>query len=320
MAYEERPFPDFSWSQSRRSTFRECPRKYYWQYYGAHNGWFEDAEPTARTAYRLKQIKSFHEFLGGVIHDLAADAVRGARGGERPLSVDELVTAGRQLLNRAYAQSKRLKDWKRRPKALSMFFDFYYGDGPSKHLIERISEKLHTCLRNLPESQSYRDALQAPYVEVKEVDRGPEFFTLRGHTIYAQPDLLYRTGDGVYHVVDWKTGQEDRDLHPLQLRTYALYVTSRSDLEPGPIEGRLEYLFTGTSETVDLDEDAIASEEQGILDSIAMMQTYLANPDTNEPRPVEAFPLRDDTSDCRYCKFFEFCEEAIEGAELSGPF
>ncbi|HEX9691711.1 MAG TPA: PD-(D/E)XK nuclease family protein [Gemmatimonadales bacterium] len=320
MAFEVRPFPDFSWSQSRRSMFRECPRKYYWQYYGSHNGWTDEADELARAAYRLKQVKSFHEFLGGVVHDLAADAIRGARGGERPLSAEELITAGRQLLNRAYAQSKRLKDWKRRPKSLTMFHEFYYGDGPPKSLIERIKEKLVTCLQNLLESQSYREALQAPYVEVKEVDRGPEFFTLRGHTVYAQPDLLYRAGDGVYRVVDWKTGQEDEDLHPLQLRTYALYVTSRADLKPGPIAGRLEYLFTGNAEAVELGEPAIREEEQEILDSIAMMRTYLADPDTNEARPLEAFPLREDTSHCRYCKFFELCQVEIEGAEASGPF
>ena len=43
MAFEIRAYPDFSWSQSRRSTFRECPRKYFWHYYGSHNGWLDEA-------------------------------------------------------------------------------------------------------------------------------------------------------------------------------------------------------------------------------------------------------------------------------------
>lgn len=316
--YEPRERPEFSWSQSRRGTFQECPRKYYWQYYGSHNGWFDDADEVARRAYRLKQIRSFYEFLGGVIHELASRAILEVRGGGRPLSADELVAMGRDALNRGYAQSKRRKDWERRPRALTMFHDFYYAKGPSQETIDRIRDRLVVCVRNLLVSQSYREALAAPFVEVKEVEEGPHKFELEGYTIYAQPDLLYRTGDGVHHVVDWKTGQEE-DLHQLQLRTYGLYVRSREALGDGPIVGRLEYLFRGTGESVPLTEDDLAEERKSILDSIQAMQRYLADPTANAAREKEAFPLREDTSDCRYCKFYELCEEEIEGT-VSGPF
>jgi hypothetical protein len=53
MAFEVHPYPEFSWSQSRRSTFRECPRKYFWTYYGSHNGWLREAPAEARAAWRL---------------------------------------------------------------------------------------------------------------------------------------------------------------------------------------------------------------------------------------------------------------------------
>ena len=319
MAFEYREFPEFSWSQSRRSTFRQCPRQYYWQYYGAHNGWYEDADETARQAYRLKKITSFPEFLGSVIHDLAADTIRNVRGGGSPYTADELLQIGRDKLNRAYAQSKRRKDWSRRPNQLTMFHDFYYGKGPSRDVIDRTRDRLLACVTNLLEALSYREALEAPFVEVKEVDQGPQFFLLDEYTIYAQPDLLYRTGDGTYHVVDWKTGQEDAETHALQLRTYALYVRSRDDLEMSGIEGRIEYLFKGTSTSFPIGDAEIDEERRGIVDSIAMMQKYLVDPEANEARARESFPLREDTSDCRYCRFFEMCEVEIAGA-TTGPF
>ena len=318
MAFEYREHPEFSWSQSRRGTFRQCPRQYYWQYYGAHNGWYDDADETARTAYRLKKLTSFFEFVGGAIHELAADAINGARGGERPLTAEELFQAGRDKLNRAYAQSKRLKDWKRRPNRVTMFHDFYYGTGPSKGMIDKIRDRLRVCSENLLESESYRAAVQAPFVEVKEVDRGPEFFMRDGYTIWAQPDLLYRTGDGEFHVVDWKTGRAD-ETHALQLRTYGLYVQSREDLEPAAITGRLEYLLNGSGEMVPLKQEDLEAEEREIRDSIAMMQKYVADTSTNEARSKDEFPLRDDTSECRYCKYYELCEDEIAGA-VAGPF
>ena len=119
---------------------------------------------------------------------------------------------------------------------------------------------------------------------MKEVDRGPEFFMLDGHTIWAQPDLLYRTGDGEYHVVDWKTGQAD-ETHPLQLRTYGLYVQSRADLESTSIVGQLEYLLKGNGVAVPLGTAELEAEEREIRDSIAMMQKYLVDTGTNEARP-----------------------------------
>ena len=200
-----------------------------------------------------------------------------------------------------------------------MFHDFYYGKGPSPELIDRIRTKLRTCITNLFAAQSYREAVQAPFVEVRGVDEETRTFPIDGVPVYAQPDLLYRTGDGMYHVVDWKSGEEDEDLHPLQLRTYALYVRNRADLDTGPIRGRLEYLFKGTAETVPIDDADLVNEQRGVVDSVAMMRKYLVDSATNQPRGREAFPLRDDTSDCRYCKFFELCEEEIEGA-VSGPF
>ena len=82
MAFEIRPHPDFSWSQSRRSTFRECPRKYYWQYYGSHNGWLDEATDEARRAWRLKKITNLYMVLGTIVHELAADTIlRAARRG-----------------------------------------------------------------------------------------------------------------------------------------------------------------------------------------------------------------------------------------------
>ena len=77
MAFEIRAYPDFSWSQSRRSTFRECPRKYYWHYYGSHNGWLDEATAEARQAWRLKKITNLYMVLGTIVHELAAEAVLG---------------------------------------------------------------------------------------------------------------------------------------------------------------------------------------------------------------------------------------------------
>ena len=51
---------EFSWSKSRDETFRECHRKYYFQYYGYWNGWKENADQRVRLTYVLKKLQTRH--------------------------------------------------------------------------------------------------------------------------------------------------------------------------------------------------------------------------------------------------------------------
>ncbi len=317
MAFEIEPFPEFSWSQSRRSTFRECPRRYFWQYYGSHNGWLAESPEEARLAWRLKKITNLHMALGSVVHEIAASAVQRARGGGAAPTPAQLVEEGRTRLNRIWVQSQRREEWERAPNRIPMLMEFHRGTGPGRDLIERIRDRLHACLRNLPSAESFREALEAPQVEVKEIDR-LDFVELEGVKVYAQPDLLYRVGDA-WRIVDWKTGARGEGYVP-QLRTYAVYLRERTDLPRGPVIGRLEYLESGDSVTVPITDRDIADERGRILASVENMREYLANPARNEPKPRESFPLAEDTRHCPRCNFYELCEDELAMRGETGPF
>jgi hypothetical protein len=311
------PYPEFAWSQSRRRVFQECPRKYYWQYYGHWKGWEADADEQRRLAYRLGKMQSLHIVVGAIVHGFAARTILDVRGGKRQPAPGELLDEGRQELNQAWVDSQKKAAWEASPKWRTMLHEFYYGTGPSQRTVESIREKLSSCIEHFLACESYRAAIAAPFVEVREVDVPMASFDLDGFKVYGQPDLVYRTGDGVYHIVDWKTGREE-DLHLDQLRVYALYI--RSKWQGGPIEGCLEYLLEGTREVASIDDDAMALQKRDTLDSIAGMQGYLRDRDTNEARSKGDFPLSSDLSVCRYCNFYELDEAEIKEAEPIGPF
>jgi CRISPR/Cas system-associated exonuclease Cas4 (RecB family) len=317
MAFEVHPYPEFSWSQSRRSMFRECPRRYFWNYYGAHNGWLRDAPEEARTAWRLKKISNLHMTLGNVVHDVAAEAIQRVRGGGDVPSGPELIEAGRSRMNRAWQQSRQREDWERNPGRHPMMMEFYRGTGPSQDLVVKIRERLYACLRHLPASESFREAVESPQVEVKEVDR-LDYLDLNGIKLYARPDLLYRLGDA-WRIVDWKTGGRAAG-HAAQLRTYAVYLRERPDLPAGPIIGRLEYLSDGESISVPITDRDIAEERRAIQDSVENMRTYLAEPLRNAAKPMSEFPLTDNRRWCSSCNFFELCEDELAATENTGPF
>ncbi len=303
------PYPEFSWSYSRRRQLENCPRGYYWNYYGYHNGWLQDAEPEARLAYRLKKLSSLHLHVGTVVHDLAVEAIKLARAG-RDVDPEQLIRRGRNRLNQAWAESKDRVAFERRPKGRIMLQSFYYNSGPSQSTIEKVRDKLITSIPNLLTSRSFTAAVQAPWVEVEEPDELTSFH-MDGLTVFARPDLIYRTADGTYHLVDWKTGKPGES-HLRQLRVYGLFLHSRGDLEEGPLKGHVEYLYTGAHADTVITPAELESQEREIVASVATMRSYLEDPGSNKPLPKDRFPLPSNTRNCRWCRFYELCKEEID--------
>ena len=70
---------EFSWSKSRDAAFRECLRRYFFQYYGAWGGWYNDAEPRTRKLYVLKQLKNRAMWAGEKVHDCIERGLQNVR-------------------------------------------------------------------------------------------------------------------------------------------------------------------------------------------------------------------------------------------------
>jgi predicted RecB family nuclease len=316
VAPEHRENPPWSWSVSRRGLFRECPRRYYYHYYGYHDGWLASAPDVARRAYRLRNLKSLPLLVGEVLHALFGEALRDVRGGKPAVAADTLFNEARRRLNVAYAESKNRKAFEAEPKGRAMLHELYYGTELADSRIDAMRRRLRAATEGFLASPSFREAGAAPFQEIKGIDHEGHF-ELDGTRIYAAPDLTIRRGDGTWVIVDWKTGAGD-EAHATQLGVYGLYLRHRHGVR-GPVAGRLEYVSEGTSEDVAIDEAALEFALREIRDSVAAMRAYLDDPAANRPRPREAFPLRDDRRACPQCNFYELCRPEIE-AGLEGPF
>ncbi len=317
MPAEPRENAPWSWSISRRAHFRDCLRRYYYHYYGYHEGWRDDAPEVARRAYRLRALKSLPLLAGEILHALFAESLRAVRQGAPVPQAAALFEEARRRMNRAWAESRSRAEWERAPKRRTMLHEIYYGNEPSDARIDAVRERLRAACAGFVDSRSLREAASAPFCEIKDVDREGHF-DLEGTRVYAMPDLVYRLGDGSFTIVDWKTGGEG-EAHALQLAVYALYVRWRIG-SAAPILGRVEYVERGRAEEVAIDAAALDAAEREVRDSIAAMRGYLEDPAANRPRPISAFPLRDDRSACPFCNFYEICRPELEGTPVPGPF
>ena len=317
MTYERSLYPKLSWSHSRRRTFQECPRKYFYHYYESNASREPDASETSVLAYRLKNLTSLGLEVGAALHEAASTAIDQARSGVPVPTVEELYAQARKRLNKAWADSKDRQSWWRSPKWRRMFHEFYYDTGIGEDRIASAKEQLMACLANLLDSVSYREALASPRVEIRNVE---EFvtFDIDGIDIHAVPDLIYRRGDNVWLVVDWKSGKRQDD-NAEQALVYALFVRQRYEVSASDVRVRVEQLATGDFDDYQFTDDDLDGCVETIRDSIAAMKTYLIDAGLNTPVARDGFPLRTDTSVCRFCNFYELCTDEIASMH-AGPF
>src|SRR5262245_39407157 len=113
---------EFSWSKSRDGVFLECPRRYWFQYYGSWGGWEIGADPRTREIYVLKQVKSRQMWAGERVHAAIERSLKMMRASSRPLAVnvDEIVAITLDEMRLDF-KSSREGFYRRRPKSCALF-------------------------------------------------------------------------------------------------------------------------------------------------------------------------------------------------------
>ncbi|MDI9486058.1 MAG: PD-(D/E)XK nuclease family protein [Bacillota bacterium] len=308
--YVRREYPEWSWSFSRQQTLASCPRRYYYNYYGSHNGWEMGAPQEAALAYRLKKLSNLYIVLGDALHKSAYHMVERVREG-RPLpDADVAEEEIRRQLRRVWKSSRDDLDlFIRRPNRVDMLHEFYYRMEISDATLARINERIRQAAEGLVSSDVWDELGQAgtEIIAFEQFDT----FLIDETPVYAVPDLLYKTAAGQWRIVDWKTGVEAEDNQD-QVALYALYVNKKHGVAAGQIAARLEYLSLQTSRELTFTPADLEKVEGTARASMEEMRRLLLDPVRNVPRPKEAFALTDERGLCPWCNFFELCKEELE--------
>jgi hypothetical protein len=322
MAFEIRPYPEFSWSISRQRKLDQCPRAYFYQYYLGWNGWLDDAPTDTRVAYRLGKLTSLDALLGQQIDVRARELEAAARAG-RPLpSPEDLELRTRAALRQAWSRSKNGRvAFEQRPSKVVMLRSLYLGQDTQPET-DRLNDKTGPSMRGLLATSHWsrlHGAGGEGRVEVPDFAR----FLWDGITVFAAPDLAYVRGDEL-HVIDWKTGRED-DTQALQVLLQMWWVLETyPELERAAadgslvIRGHLEYVTAGRAQPVpapaqpgmpaaaatpaELREQCTATVRAGV----SQMRELLADPEHNVPLPKDAFERRE-SGLCPTCDFAPIC-------------
>jgi len=305
VAFEIRPFPEFSWSNSRDRLLRQCPRAYFYRYYLSWNGWLREATEQSRLAYRLSKLTSLDALLGQEIDKRAREIERALRAGHSVPPLEMLEQRTRAGLRRAWRSSKeRRRDFESRPKGVTMIRHLYLDeDGEAE--VARVEAKIVPCLENLlavPHWERLAECGEEGQVSI------PDFaHTYMGDIkVYGALDLAY-VHQGTLHVIDWKSGrQQDSDEFQVLISAWVL-THENENLKRHSLEGHLHYLSLGIYRAVQFPDDLASEVEAGVLERASAMQSFLFDPRANKPLEISEFP-RHESALCSSCNFAPLCE------------
>ena len=303
---------ELTWSVSRAQLFQACQRAYYYTYYGAWGGWEDDASPETRKLYILKNIKPLAMWAGSLVHSLIKDTLdEFARSGRWP----EAAALQEQARNRMNAGWKEAvgREWERYPSRRTNLFELYYGNGRTlpAETTNAIRERVFTCLESFLMSPIVQEILTLPYSSWKTNDVLDTFMS-NDVKVWCALDFAYIDTDGVCHILDWKTGVENRSTLRQQLACYALYAMSKWSVPLDKLSLHGVFLLDGGRKSdYPVQPELLVSVQDQIVTSSQAMRAKLRDPERNVAEE-EDFPCAPSEYGCEQCSFREVCP-AISG-------
>ncbi len=306
---------ELTWSRSRASQFDECPRRYWFTYYGSWGGWESNAPPRVREAYILKNLQTRWMWVGDLVHGQVEKCLRSARAGELlPLAkaVEELL----ETMRAGFRQS-RAGEYRVRPKKACGLVEHEYKLPVSDEQWGEVAEHMKTCLGGFyasPYPAKLPGLPRGAWLPIEELDS----FVFEGTKVWVVPDFAYKTSETTVEIIDWKTGRKEAEVDPVQLACYALYALGKG-WAPRPEDvTTTEYnLGTGLGRESRMDEGKLEEVRGRMRSSISAMKALLDDVAGNVATESK-FPVTTDAATCRGCNYRKICGDSPAGPWKEG--
>lgn len=294
---------EFSWSKTRDEVFRECLRKYYFQYYGSWGGWERDADARTRQIYVLKNLQTRPMWAGDRVHRSIEGILGRLRRGEE-LPMEEIAVAKMLDAMRQDFRDSRAGKYREQPKRTCGLFEHEYAVAVPDEAWKENADRAALCVRNFYASDIFQRIRVLPkdaWIEIEERSA----FDLSGLKVFVQLDFAFRDSDRII-VYDWKTGRAGAGRNDVQLACYVLYAVEKWKAAPDRVTA-VEFNLPAKSETPHtLDPEQLQSVREYIHDSADEMQFPLSDPERNLAEE-DSFDLTEDERACKRCNFVKVC-------------
>ncbi|MCB9680749.1 MAG: PD-(D/E)XK nuclease family protein [Alphaproteobacteria bacterium] len=299
----------FTWSWSRHRALEGCRRRYWYDYYGARDGWRASAPERTRTLYEMKRLAGPNQWVGQVVHELAARVIGQWQQGvdvDRDALLEDAARVGRRAIDDARRGLSHLD-----PRRYTGFAALYYDEVPEPGwwdaLVDDLVGQVAAWLDH-PIAARIREVPE----RVREVER-LERFVVGDTPLFVALDVLVDDGQGGLVVIDWKTGTMHVDDEvDAQLGVYALYAHRRYTM-PGP---RITVVQASTRDGSFRQRTGSAADlaetSRRIQASADQMAALLRDPTRDEAEEVRFPKLPAGSDTCETCTYRRACDrEAV---------
>ena len=176
---------EFSWSRTRDNVFKECRRRYYYQYYGAWGGWEAGADPLVRRLYVLKQLGTRQMWAGRLVHETIERALLAMRDGHALSEAALIEDTVRQM--RLEWKGSRDGIYREYPKRTGLF-EHEYGVPIRDSEWQALRDHIVRCLRNFHRLPLLEDIKRTPterWTFIEDIGS----FPFEGTKLFSAPDF-----------------------------------------------------------------------------------------------------------------------------------
>lgn len=311
---------EFTWSFSRHSKFSECPRSYFYSYYGSWGGWKANATPLQKQAYLLKKLTSIPLWKGDLVHRAIEMDLRCALQQGKPAKPGSMEQWLERTAREEWAQSKARLIIGNPSRAVCLFDHYVAPKGTDPALLDVGLEQVLTDSRDL-----YR-AYEASRIRESILSAGKDgllslevldSIVIARTKVWVKMDLAFNSAKQFTCIVDWKTGKVS-EAYKRQLAIYGFYaekqwrkpLTRLRLLDVHLAQPESDQVHTHTVAREDMDECA-----EFVADSVRSMQEGLLLPKSkNNPQSIGWFTQNNTkcAGPCRWCNFRPLCYPAQE--------
>jgi RecB family exonuclease len=282
------------WSYSRRNTLEQCPRKYYFDYYGSVQRKAQ-CEPQKLLLRSLKSLQNRYERTGEIVHKVISEYFRAARTGTVKSPVDLVRDAKRLFATDTHSDEPKL-------------IEFYYKQENAADLCQESEKKMIVALENFakhPRYEKIRLRGRQSGVKVEELFRLKNFSC----RVTGVVDFAAQT-KGIIGIVDWKTGKKNAgEEDSLQLAIYAHWGTEQFGC---PVEKVMVFkAFLGSGDLVRFSSKSSSLENARLRVLQDVERMVEVHPYGMDGR-MNAFTACAQKRVCSLCPYIAACAEGKE--------
>ncbi len=295
---------NIGWSFSKMEMLNDCPRKYYYNYFGTSKR--KSKEDNKEDIAFLKDMSNIHVIVGDIVHKTIAVFLKKLQQEEEKdfsfliwlsnQQLDDIVNKSVNLKNGTY------KDSKHEVKICKEIFD---DISKKDEIVAFAKEKILQSLDQFHNSNNFEMVRDyACYPET--IIEGTSKFKIENISIDGRIDFAFED-DGKFHILDWKTSYSQYEETSVQLLVYALWAIEKHGKSIDNICIHKAFLLDGKMENLEFSEKHLERAKAKIKQSVERIDELEKY---GNDGIIDAFDCCDEPKICNLCQYEKICKSS----------